>query len=87
MPLTTKQILSVIFIFSIFLVIPQLCLAKSKKENKFEELPSIELTFAHNATSDPKMHNQAAALAFKEYVETTSNGQNQSQHFTWRRLR
>jgi C4-dicarboxylate-binding protein DctP len=74
MQLTTKQVLAVVFVFLISLIIPQLCLAKNNKEDKFADLPDIELTFAHNATSDPKMHNQAAALAFKEYAETTSMG-------------
>jgi len=60
--------------FIVIALTSQFCLAKNKKENQFSELPNIELTFAHNATSDPKMHNQAAALAFKEYAESSSMG-------------
>ena len=60
---------------SIFLILTsQFSMAKSNTENRFSKLPKIELTFAHNATSDPRMHNQAAALAFKEYAEKRSMG-------------
>lgn len=43
-------------------------------DDPLADLPEIEITYAHTEVADPTQNMQAAALAFKDYVEERSGG-------------